>query len=384
MKSKLRKTIVIFSINFWRTSMRENQVHDLIIQNQNIQYSINSLLSISNNTNYIHEDTYINGITADFTLLENNKIRAIIECKAGDIGVTDYVRGIGQSLQYEYFYDERISPKGFEYHQCFNSILLFPASVVRENNFNIGDFKYPLSTLLFEINDTNSIIRHIEQKELDKLRQASISGLVTISQYYFRDTRIYEAYILLNTLAYLQFKRVNFVDRKELEVNFLRKIGTQNNRNWRNAFITLSSLGLITSQNLPTPFGFTLAPLTFEAFASKIMFSYMKPYVKEIYEVFNHQRIVNLNNQDIKRHIFNKYNSRDVLFLTESDGRYISSWLNILRDDFGCIDFQPRKSEREIIYNPIELNEISLQEYIKNNSKAYEYIEKYNNLLRTL
>ncbi len=363
--------------------MRENRVHDLIMQNQDIQYGINSLLSISNNTNYIHEDTYINGITADFTLLENNQIRAIIECKAGDIGVTDYVRGIGQSLQYEYFYDEKISPKGFQYHENFNSILLFPSSVVRENNFNIGAFKYPLSTLLFEINDTNSIIRHIEQNELDKLKQASLRGLVTISQYYFRDTRIYEAYILLKHLSYLSH-RYDFVNRTQLEHEFLRKIGTQNNNNWRNAFITLSSIGLITSQNLPSPFGFTFAHLTFEAFASKIMFSYMQPYVKELYEVFNHNRFIQLNNQAIKDSIFYKYNNRDVLFLTESDGRYISSWLNILRDDFGCINFQPRSSQREIIYNPIELNELSLQQYIKNSSKAYEYIKKYNNLLRTL
>jgi len=364
--------------------MRENRVHDLIIQNQNnIQYGINSLLSISNNTNYIHEDTYINGITADFTILENNKIRAIIECKAGDIGVTDYVRGIGQSLQYEYFYDEKISPRGFEYHQNFNSILLFPSSVVRENNFNIGNFKYPLSTLLFEINDTNSIVRHIEQKELDKLKQASLSGLVTISQYYFRDTRIYEAYILLKHLSYLSHI-YSAINRRTLENEFLRKIGTQNNNNWRNAFITLSSLGLITSQNLPTPFGFTFAHLTFEEFASKIMFSYMQPYVRELYEVFNNNRFIQLNNQDIKDSIYRKYNNRDVLFLTESNGRYISSWLNILRDDFGCINFQPRSSQREIIYNPIELNELSLQQYIKNNSIAYKYIEKYNNLLRTL
>jgi len=363
--------------------MRENKVHDLIIQNQNIQHGINNILSISNNTDYIHEDTYINGITADFTLLENNKIRAIIECKAGDIGVTDYVRGIGQSLQYEYFYDEKISPKGFEYHQNFNSILLFPSSVVKENNFNIGDFKYPLSTLLFEINDTNNIIRHIEQKELNKLKQASLSGLVTISQYYFRDTRIYEAYILLKHLSYLSHT-YDFVNRTKLEHEFLRLIGTQNNNNWRNAFITLASIGLITSQNLPTPFGFTFAHLTFEAFASKIMFSYMQPYVKELYEVFNQNRFIQLNNQEIKDCIYKKYNNRDVLFLTESDGRYISSWLNILRDDFGCIIFQPRNSNREIIYNPIELNELSLQQYIKNNSSAYEYIEKYNNLLRTL
>jgi len=363
--------------------MRENRVHDLIIQNQNIQHGINNILSISNNTDYIHEDTYINGITADFTLLENNKIRAIIECKAGDIGVTDYVRGIGQSLQYEYFYDERISPRGFEYHQNFNSILLFPSSVVKENNFNIGDFKYPLSTLLFEINDTNNIVRHIEQKELNKLKQASLSGLVTISQYYFRDTRIYEAYILLKHLSYLSHK-YDSINRTELELQFLRQIGTQNNNNWRNAFITLASLGLITSQNLPTPFGFAFVHLTFEEFASKIMFSYMQPYVKEIFEIFNHNSTVQLNNQEIKDYIFHKYNNRDVLFLTESGGRYISSWLNILRDDFGCINFQSRSSRREIIYNPIELNELSLQQYIKNNSRAYEYIEKYNKILRTL
>ncbi len=362
--------------------MRENIVHDLIMQQQDIQYGINSLLSISNNTKYIHEDTYINGITADFTILEDNKIRAIIECKAGDIGVTDYVRGIGQSLQYEYFYDEKISPRGFEYHDKFNSILLFPSSIIKENNFNIGNFKYPLSTLLFEINDTNNIIRHIEQKELDKLKQASFNGLMTISQYYFRDTRIYEAYILLKHLSYL-YHTCDFVNRRQLEQEFLRQIGTQNNNNWRNAFITLASLGLITSQNLPSPFGFTFAHLTFEAFASKIMFSYMQPYVKELYEVFNHNRLVQLNNQEIKDSIFHKYN-RDVLFLTESDGRYISSWLNILRDDFGCINFRPRSSQREIIYNPIELNELSLQKYIKRYSTAYEYIEKYNNLLRTL
>ncbi len=39
----------------------------------------------------------------DFTLFERNKVRAIIECKSGAIGVSEYVRGIGQIFQYEYF-----------------------------------------------------------------------------------------------------------------------------------------------------------------------------------------------------------------------------------------------------------------------------------------
>ncbi|GAA7569501.1 hypothetical protein HpNP102_02470 [Helicobacter pylori] len=52
----------------------------------------------------LREDAYINGITADFTLFEKNKVRAIIECKSGAIGVSEYARGIGQIFQYEYFF----------------------------------------------------------------------------------------------------------------------------------------------------------------------------------------------------------------------------------------------------------------------------------------
>jgi hypothetical protein len=364
--------------------MRENLVHDLILHNHEVRTGINNILSLSNNTQYIHEDTYINGITADFTLIENNQIKAIIECKAGNIGVTDYVRGIGQSLQYEFFYEKNISPRGYNFDNNFNSVLLFPSSVVKDNSFNIGMFKYPNTTLLFEINEFNNIVRKIEQNELDKLAQATYSNLVTISQYYFRDNRIYEYYILLKFLSFLQFKGVDFVDRKEVEINFLRNIETQNNNNWRNAFITLSSLGLITSQNLPSPFGITMAHLSFEQFASKFMFSYMQPYVNELYEVFNGYTQINLNNQQIKQAIYEKYGNRDVLFLTESNGRYISSWLNILRDDFGAIEFEPRSSQRIINYNPLTLNEIALQNYIEQYSKAYQYIERYNNLIRSL
>lgn len=362
--------------------MRENKVHDLIIHDENIRNGINNLLSISNDSKYIHEDKYINGITADFTVIDDNKIKAIIECKAGDINVTDYVRGIGQSLQYEYFYEKNISPKGYEYSSNFNSILLFPSSVVRDNSFNIGTFKYPHSTLIFEINDTNEVIRQIDSTELLKLESATMNNLVTISQYYFRDNRIYEYYILLKYLAYLNFKGEQNLDRKVIEEKFLKKINTQNNRNWRNAFITLSSLGLINSNNTPTPFGINLAHLEFDEFASKILKSYMKPYVNEIFECFKGEKKVELNNQEIKNLIFTKYKNRDVLFLTESKGRYISSWLNILRDDYGCIEFEPRSSTRNIIYNPNELNDESLKSRIQQNSIAYQYIERYFNILK--
>ncbi len=82
----------------------ERDFQDLIANNTNIQKDICSILEIDHKDfKLLKEDTYINGITADFTLFEKNKVRAIIECKGGSIGVSEYVRGIGQIFQYEYF-----------------------------------------------------------------------------------------------------------------------------------------------------------------------------------------------------------------------------------------------------------------------------------------
>ncbi|GAA9009253.1 hypothetical protein BTM285_05710 [Helicobacter pylori] len=80
----------------------EKDFQDLIASNNNIQKDICSVLDYKD-FKLLREDTYINGITADFTLFERNKVRAIIECKGGAIGVSEYVRGIGQIFQCKYF-----------------------------------------------------------------------------------------------------------------------------------------------------------------------------------------------------------------------------------------------------------------------------------------
>ncbi|GAA9983390.1 hypothetical protein VN0985_03500 [Helicobacter pylori] len=74
----------------------------------------------------------------DFTLFERNKVRAIIECKSGAIGVSEYVRGIGQIFQYEYFFENHLSLKNYGFCQNFNSVLVFPESVLKNNDFNVG------------------------------------------------------------------------------------------------------------------------------------------------------------------------------------------------------------------------------------------------------
>lgn len=355
--------------------MVECLVHDILINDNKVRNYVADILNIENEKmQLIHEDTYINGISADFTLLYDNKIRALIECKAGNIGVTDYVRGIGQLFQYEYYNEKKVSPKGFQYDSNFNTLYIFPSSVIRNNQFNIGRFKYPKSMLILELNENNYVIRKIQKEELIKLEEAQLNDLVTISQYYVRDNRIFELYILLRYLAYKKIIGVKSCDRKNVENNFLRKLETPNNRNWRNAFISLSSLGLIDSNSLPTDSGIMLANLSYEDFLVDMYNSYIKPYVDLIMEAITEE---NMNNQQILDKIRELYNGRDVLFLTESAGRYISSWMNILRDDFGCIDFQSRSSNRKIIYMPNQLNEESLKHMIKENNHADLYIERY-------
>ncbi|MGT0049554.1 hypothetical protein [Helicobacter pylori] len=97
--------------------------------NNNIQKDICSVLDYKD-FKLLREDTCINGITADFTLFERNKVRAIIECKSGAIGVSEYVRGIGQIFQYEYFFENHLSLKNYGFCQNFNSVLVFPESVL--------------------------------------------------------------------------------------------------------------------------------------------------------------------------------------------------------------------------------------------------------------
>jgi hypothetical protein len=367
-----------------KENIREKYFHDLIINNDNIKYDLLSLLGLPNDLSrlkLVHEDKFINGIIVDFTLIYDNKIRALIEVKAGDIGVTDYVRGIGQTLQYEYFKLNNISPKNIEYSNDFNTILVIPSSVVNNQNFNIGMFEYPKSNLIFEINESNEAIREITKKELNTLSQVENSTLTSISQYYVRDTRLFEIYMLLRYLCFLKLKNEKNVNRKYVEFE-MKKTNTINNNNWRNVWISLSSFGFIDSNNLPTKSGTILGMNKYEDFLIIMYKSYIKPYIEVIMEYLT-KDTKNLNNslKKINEDIVSKFSSRDVLFLTQSKTRYLSSWLNILRDDFGCVEFAPKNSKRDLNYNPLELNENFLKQKIVKYTKSKDYIKNLKNIL---
>jgi len=365
--------------------MEESELHNLIINDNKVQKYILSLLNMADcNYVFIHEDSYPNGMIADFTLKQDNKVHAIIECKGSRIGVNDYVRGIGQILQYQYFAENHLSTKGYEFVDSTKAVFCFPSSIIKNPNFNIGLFRYPKDTVIMEVNETNHNVRVISEAELEKLREAFNNNLVTISQYYVRDNRIFELYILLRYLHLQKIKGKTSVDRTSAELNFLRLIETPNNKNWRNAFISLSSLGFIDSNNLPTNIGTTYANYDFGEFAYELLESYIKPYISLFFDVFNdyNSNEFVISNKQISENIRTKFNYKDVLFVTDSDERYISSWMNILRDDYGCISFEPRKYLRKINFNPNDLRKEVLINKINNNSIAKKYIDKFIDLIR--
>ena len=363
--------------------LTEPEVQDLVNANSIVQDGIKNALNITDDVIFISEDEYINGINADFTLVQDDTIKAIIECKSGSINVTEYVRGIGQLLQYEYFGEESIPHKSYKYESepDFKTIYLFPSSVIKNNQFNIAKFKYPETTMILELNEYNHAIRHIDESEMNKLKVDDEDNLTSISPYYFRDNRIFEYYILLHYLFLQENIGIEKIDRAETEENFLIKTKTINNGNWRNAFITLSNLGFINNRNLLTEAGKEAIIQDYESFAVNMFHSYLEPYFREILISFDDKIDIKISNAEISNKIRQRFSNRDVLYLTQSNNRYISSWLNIMRDDYGIIDFKSRSKNRHINYNPFELNDIGLKSKIREYSVAKAYIKRYQEIL---
>ncbi|MDP1171659.1 hypothetical protein, partial [Klebsiella pneumoniae] len=55
--------------------------------------------------------------------------------------------------------------------------------------------------------------------------------------------------------------------------------------------------------------------------------------------------------------------------------------LNIMRDDFGCINYKPRSSERTLGYVPKTLNDTELLKKIENSTVGKKYLSIFNDLL---
>ena len=375
----------------------EKAFQDIINNSDEIKKGISEILLDKkevDNANYEKEVEYINGITSDFTITDGQfRLLSTLECKRADIGVTEYVRGIGQLFQYEYFFEQKISPRKFSEYlydegKEYNTAIVIPSDFYKNTTLNIGRFKYPKSTKIIEINLASKNVREIDRKLLDEFAKKD-SNTIAISSYYLRDNRIFEYFIALKYIEYwhiLNHGSNEPLNRKKMEEH-LKKTETINNGNWRNVLITLASLGFTDSKNHLTSSGKRMAMLDLSEFSYALFDAYIKPYIKVLLATLNNNRDsntgkVNLSNQEIVEKIKEEYNNKEVLYLTESKGRYVSSWLNIMRDDYGFVDFKPRNNTREVKYDPFDLSKDDLIQKIKEQTIAKRYCEKFYELVK--
>ncbi len=367
--------------------MNELTLHNFFRDNLDLQKSFLNLIGLPQEASFIHEHSYPNNLFADFSILSrDNKIKAIVELKGSDIGVTEYVRGIGQIFQYQHFADKNISYNNNNYENV-RSILCFPSQLLINNSFHPGLFIYPENSLIIEINEHNLNPRILDKEILfNNAFSALTQNLVSISPYYIRDNRLFEIHLCLKYLHYLVTIGTNILSRNDIEANFLQRLGTPNNRNWRNAFISLSSLGLIDGSNKPTLKGNYYAQMDFRSFAYEIYKSYIYPYIDTIINsLFPNPLLteVDVTYDDLKKLINKQYNNT-VQFLTESENRYISSWLNIMRDDYGMINFDARRSHRDLLYRPHELTREAMINRIGLHQTYQPYYQTYYRLINNL
>ncbi|EOX5591161.1 hypothetical protein ACX9UE_001092 [Campylobacter upsaliensis] len=212
-----------------------------------------------------------------------------------------------------------------------------------------------------------------------------------LSQYYIHDTRIFELYFLIKILAIYQLKQEN-IHRKQLELQLAQNLQTPNSGGWRNMFITLSTLGLISKGNNLTQAGFNLSQLPYPQFALEL-FKYLKPFfsylLETLYKKSNGKKEFDCSNKELFEIMYKQYG--EIAYLIEyqdkdskPNTRYISSYLNILKDDYGVIDFQPKSSLRTLLYNPFDLNEKAFLQHIEKASLIQAYQTNFQRIVNEI
>lgn len=363
--------------------MIEAELHNLIKNRLDIQKKLCEILEIEGkNIEFVSEDQFPNSLMVDFTIISDGKVKALVELKGDNIGVNDFVRGTGQVYQYQNFIDLKQSLKHYIYDEAC-SVYLFPSDIISLGKFNIGLMSYPDKCKIVEYNPSNEMFRVIEKKELDILAGDRGKQVATISQYYIRDTRLYELFIALKYICDKEMLGMFPFDRKQME-KFLKQLDVPDKGNWRNVFISLSSLGLTDSGNRPTDKGMLLGTHTFGYFAEHCYTNYIKPYIDVLQTVLmdlNAQNVP-ISLDDIGHGINLKFGNQEVLFLTDSDNRYLSSWLNIMKDDFNCIDFKKNKAKRtyRTLYVMSEYNSKAIIRHVDSNAVAKLKIDDFMEL----
>lgn len=359
--------------------MVENEVKNLIGRAPFMERFLSDYQNFHSQFFVVNEVEVENRITMDHVVYDQQSGEAIalIESKGGDIGITEYLRGIGQVMQYQQHFEKK---KVLKYDPKCLTYLAFPDELF--NSFDVTKLAYPKKVKLLIINPRN--------ESSSVMDPATISGstglnsdIVRISPYYIRDNRLGELYLGLLELRKRSFATPHATRVSRNFNDLAREIGFPNPGNGRNIGISLSSLGLIDAFNRPTIMGLEMSEKSFGGFVVDLLNEYLYPYVNTIFEALMNITIrkgeLVTSWQELNQEIQSIWGGKEVMFLTESGNRYISSWMNILRDDLGAIDFRPRAQEKEIIikYAPLKGTPILLDQSFSSNTNTPDYVKRY-------
>jgi len=336
--------------------MTEDEVKDFFTNhNPAIKQYLAQHLNYFDEFNILSEQKIFYGLKVDKVILDKHQnFLCLIECK-GDVGTTEFVRGIGQILQYRSQSNKEMKNRMAE---KFSTVLAFPNELnTKQNPVQIDKLKYPNDVHLFIINSQNNSYKAINLANNKMGSKTKYFGerLISISPYYFRDNTFAEYFIGLHSMHYRSFLQKKVTRNID---NILKICGSDNPGNGRNVGITLSSLGFIDSNNRLTPDGYKFLNLSYPEFVERLTYDYAFPFINSVFAVINDNKIIN-NKEDQRLLINNLWNlspNQQIEFLTESDSkdktRYIGSWNYILKRSLQCIDFEPRKTNFSVVYNP--------------------------------
>ena len=352
-------------------SMTEDDVKEFFnVENPAVKTFLQQNLNYFDDFEVISEHKIKYGLKVDKVILDKHgKYLCLIECK-GDVGTTDFVRGIGQISQYKAQAQNELKDR---MASTYTIVIAFPDLLnTKSNPVRIESLAYPQNIYLFIVNSLNRTFKSINvtDKSMGNKKKYFGEKLISISPFYFRDNTFAEYFIGLHVLH----KRgiLGGEVSRNLD-NEMKKCGTHNPGNARNIGITLSSLGFIDGLNKITPLGFKYLRLDYPNFVESLTYEFAYPYVNSVFNVINNN-LGNIKTKEDQRLLINKLwglkNTQQIEFLTESSDkdktRYIGSWNYVLSRSLGCIDFTPRKTDFQVIYNPA-VGLPSISRNLKNN-----------------
>lgn len=292
-----------------------------------------------------------NGIQADLGAVDDSgNIIALFESK-GNVNINELVRGIGQVMQYQYHINKKI---GYNYVNVARAFLVIPKGINEVYDFEKISFPENSGIILIDEMSKNFILMTKKRINSGKLKKTNI-----ISPYYIRDNRLGEIYLGLKMIEAISPKVLKGkINMKYVRAELVKVI--KNKGNARNIAISLHGLGFLDKENRLTAEGQRHVRMDYYEFCKNISYDQIAPFINLItnalVKIANKKGGIDYSNiktsgDELKNEILEIFSGNDVLYLTESGTRYISSWMGILKDDLGAISFKRGSYEKGVKIN---------------------------------